>query len=94
MRGAVGSVPMDMRRLTETGLNVKASFVVLAHNHPSGLLTPSKQDELVTMRVVEVLSRLNLILLDHLIMGRNDYISMAHCREYRYLFGLGRGRAL
>ncbi len=85
-KGSLRSVNADIRRLTEAGLNAKAPFVVLAHNHPSGILLPSQRDVSVTMRIAEVLNTLEIRLLDHLIIGKEDYLSMARFKDTAYIF--------
>lgn len=85
-KGSVGSVQLNMRRLTEACLSSKAMYVVLAHNHPSNILLPSDSDVRTTINVAEVLTRLDVRLLDHLIVGSDDYTSMARSQEYSYIF--------
>lgn len=53
-----------------------AASVVLMHNHPSGDCTPSKQDVLVTERLVACGELIGITVLDHIILGRGTYLSM------------------
>ncbi|WP_033558420.1 JAB domain-containing protein, partial [Escherichia coli] len=46
-----------------------AAAVVLAHNHPSGEVTPSKADRLITERLVQALGLVDIRVPDHLIVG-------------------------
>ncbi len=48
-----------------------AAAVVLAHNHPSGEVTPSKADRLITERLVQALGTVDIRVPDHLIVGGN-----------------------
>ena len=48
-----------------------AAAVVLAHNHPSGEVTPSKADRLITERLVQALGPVDIRVPDHLIVGGN-----------------------
>ena len=54
-----------------------ASAVVLAHNHPSGILEASFEDIEFTQKVKSVLSTLGIMLLDHIIVSEGEYISLA-----------------
>jgi DNA repair protein RadC len=49
---------------------------VVAHNHPSGILKPSKEDMGVTRRLLEASTLLGIKLLDHLIFTDENYMSM------------------
>ena len=53
-----------------------ASGVIIAHNHPSGNLTPSKSDEVITERLKAALALIDIKLLDHVILTDNGYCSM------------------
>ncbi len=85
-QGSMRAVQMDMRRLVTLCLNSKAVYVVLGHNHPSEILFPSDSDVKVTRTVAELLRGLDLRLLDHLIVGKEGYYSMAQSKETSYIF--------
>ena len=53
-----------------------AAAVYLAHNHPSGMAVPSQQDVNTTQRIYVALRTVNVVLLDHLIIGGEDYTSI------------------
>lgn len=55
---------------------------MLIHNHPSGNASPSEDDILVTDKIRKAGNLLNIALLDHLIIGDNEYVSF---REAGYL---------
>ncbi|MBR3844294.1 MAG: JAB domain-containing protein, partial [Clostridia bacterium] len=84
--GIFSQVPLNMRSLTMHCLNSKASYVVLCHNHPSNILFPSSHDVHLTAEVATVLHRLNIELLDHIIVGTDGVLSMKNSNEYAYLF--------
>ena len=63
------------RRLFEAALRVKATGVVLAHNHPGGSLSPSAQDRDLTRRVEQLGESLEVALVDHLIVTREGHAS-------------------
>jgi len=84
--GSLRAVHMDYRRLMSLCLNTKATHVALAHNHPSSILIPSSSDISTTINVAEVLKKIDVILVDHLIIGEDDYVSMAESEETAYIF--------
>jgi DNA repair protein RadC len=51
--------------------------VVLAHNHPSGVAEPSRADEFLTQSLSAALKLVDVRVLDHLIVGRGQVVSMA-----------------
>lgn len=74
--GSINSANISVRKIAETALNANAASVVLAHNHPSGLAVPSKEDAQVTRMVQQALAYLDIRLNDHLIIADNDYVSL------------------
>jgi DNA repair protein RadC len=76
-RGSDGFTVVDPRQVFRVAVGVGASAVILAHNHPSGDPTPSHQDREVTERVARAGRILGVPLLDHLVIGRSSYVSMA-----------------
>ena len=54
-----------------------ASGVFLGHNHPSGVALPSPADMEATTQVRDALKRLDIRLIDHIIVADGDYVSMA-----------------
>lgn len=53
-----------------------ASSIIIAHNHPSGTMSPSKSDISLTRRISKALSTVGISLNDHLIISRSEYISL------------------
>ena len=74
--GSVNSANVPIRRIVETALGLNATSVVLAHNHPSGIALPSGEDVLTTHRVAAALSTVDIVLVDHIIVADDDYVSM------------------
>ncbi len=66
---------VDVRILCKKAILAEASSVVLVHNHPSGSLRPSKDDDNRTRAVKNALSVLDIRLLDHVIVTDNGYYS-------------------
>lgn len=75
--GNVNSAGISVRKIMETALNARATSVVLAHNHPSGIAVPSQEDILTTKRLAMCLQSVEVTLVDHIIVADDDYISMA-----------------
>lgn len=61
-----------MQRAFELG----AAAIIMVHNHPSGDPHPSRQDVIMTRALNDVTSKLDIVLLDHLIIGKNNVFSM------------------
>lgn len=76
-RGVVNAAEISTRRLAELALARRASSVILAHNHVSGVALPSAEDESVTARLAQALSLLGVELADHIIVAGYEYVSMA-----------------
>ena len=80
--GSVNYASVPVRKLVQEALNVNASGLVLAHNHPSGIAIPSKEDVDLTLRLRDALEIMSIELLDHIIVADDDCISM---RDSGYL---------
>lgn len=76
-RGVVNSVDTGIRRIVEKALKVRASSVILAHNHPDGIALPSREDEVFTRTLYNALETVGIRLEDHIIVAEDDYTSMA-----------------
>lgn len=81
-KGGITGVVVDPRLIFSVALKCLAVSVVLAHNHPSGNLTPSIEDKTLTQKVKEGGDFLDIHLLDHIIINsKGEYFSFAdnHC---------------
>ena len=67
---------IGVRQIASAALALNATAVVLAHNHPSGLATPSNEDISTTRYVHEVLKKLDITLYDHVILSDDDMVSL------------------
>lgn len=74
-RGTVNHVPVYPREVVKRALEHNASALILVHNHPSGDPTPSDSDIAMTTRVQAAADALDVILHDHLIIGRSGEFS-------------------
>lgn len=63
------------REILRQVLHYNAAGVILAHNHPSGFVEPSQADYLVTKQLQKALELFQVELLDHIIIGENQYFS-------------------
>lgn len=75
--GSINSASISVRKVVETALQAKASSVVLAHNHPSGVALPSPEDQVTTKRIYAALQMVDVVLVDHIVVADGDYVSMA-----------------
>lgn len=62
-------------------LRERATAVIVAHNHPSGILSPSTDDLMVTKRLLQAGKLLGIQVLDHLIFSDESYRSMLEENE-------------
>ena len=76
-RGTVSSVEANVRRIVETALKYRASFVIISHNHPDGIAIPSREDDYVTKEVYSSLKLVNIELVDHIIVADGEFVSVA-----------------
>jgi DNA repair protein RadC len=73
--GGIAEVTTDVRLILAGALLLSATGFVLAHNHPSGNLTPSNADKIVTENITNAAKIHNLRFLDHIILTKNEYFS-------------------
>jgi len=74
--GTVNNASLSLRTVLECALRTKATSVVLAHNHTSGIAVPSKEDIAITGEVARALDLIGVLLADHIVVADNDYVSM------------------
>lgn len=75
--GTAGASPVHPREVFGPAVQLAASAIVVAHNHPSGDPTPSREDRLVTDRLRQCGELLGIEVLDHLVLGDEKYFSFA-----------------
>lgn len=76
-RGTIDGATVHPREVVKHALAHNAAAVILAHNHPSGVAEPSQADELITRKIKEALSTVDIAVLDHLVVGDGVCESMA-----------------
>ena len=74
-RGTVNSSLVSPRDLILAAFRHRAVYMILVHNHPSGTPEPSKDDLLFTKRVWEAGALVDIPLLDHIVIGDQQYFS-------------------
>ncbi|MDE7406993.1 MAG: DNA repair protein RadC [Muribaculaceae bacterium] len=74
-QGGMASTVVDVRLLFKKAIDQQASSIVLVHNHPSGALRPSPEDDKLTRRIKDGASLLDIRVLDHLIVSAAGYYS-------------------
>ncbi|MCP5005264.1 MAG: RadC family protein [Planctomycetes bacterium] len=73
--GTVNRAVVFPRKIVERALYHHAVGVLIAHNHPSGSLEPSREDQGITKAIREALKTVEITLLDHIIIGGNEFFS-------------------
>jgi DNA repair protein RadC len=76
-KGGIAGTVVDPKRIYKTALEDHASGIILLHNHPSGALKPSKADRMLTQKLINAGTFLDIIVLDHLIISNQGYHSFA-----------------
>lgn len=80
----IANVPIP--RVVSVAVTLKASSVILAHNHPSGIAIPSPSDEAYTVELFDAMKAVGIRLSDHIVFADEDHVSMAQSRNLRKIF--------
>lgn len=75
--GTIDRAGVHPREVVRRAIERNAAAVVLAHNHPSGVLEPSQADELITRRLKEALALIDVRVLDHFLVTREEAFSFS-----------------
>lgn len=75
--GGVNSTSADPKRIFRIALENNATAVTLCHNHPSGSVVPSDRDKALTRNLVNAGKLLEIKILDHIVVGIDNYFSFA-----------------
>ncbi len=76
-QGTLSQTSVYPREVVKRALHHQAAAVVLAHNHPSGSVQPSRADEMLTQTLKAALALVDVRVLDHVIVGQGQALSMA-----------------
>jgi DNA repair protein RadC len=74
--GSLNAAMVRVGELFREAIRANAASIIVVHNHPSGDPTPSPEDVRVTESIVEAGKLLDIEVLDHLVIGRNRFVSM------------------
>lgn len=75
-KGSIDTSIAEPKEIFREALKYPTSAIILAHNHPTGDTTPSIEDIYVTKRIVEAGKILGIRILDHIIIGDNNFFSL------------------
>ena len=70
--GCLNNALAHPREILKAGILSNAASMILAHNHPSGEISPSREDALLTKRMAQACKLIGIPLLDHVIIGANN----------------------
>ncbi len=76
-RGTLDGASVHPREVVKRALEQNAAAMIFAHNHPSGIAEPSLADEMITRRLREALELIDVRVLDHLVVGDGECVSLA-----------------
>jgi DNA repair protein RadC len=76
-RGTVDSASVYPREVIKRALQLNAASLVIVHNHPSGNPEPSREDQRLTQEMRDAAKLVDVVVLDHIIVGANEYFSFA-----------------
>jgi DNA repair protein RadC len=74
--GSLNSASVRVGEIFREAIRANCAAMILVHNHPSGDPTPSPEDVQITRMIVEAGSLLNIDVLDHLVIGRQRFVSL------------------
>ncbi|WP_303318161.1 DNA repair protein RadC [Flavivirga abyssicola] len=76
-KGGITGTLVDVRLVLKNALEVGATGLILAHNHPSGTLKPSESDKQITKKLKKAAQSIDIKVLDHLIITEKAYFSFS-----------------
>ena len=76
-KGGITSTEVDTRIVMQEAVVLKATQIILCHNHPSGSVKPSHADILLTEKIRKAAELLDISLIDHVVIHRERYYSFA-----------------
>jgi len=76
-RGTINASFVYPRVVVKKAIQSNAASVIFGHNHPSGVLTPSESDQIITHRLRNALDLIDVRVLDHFVVSGNQFFSMA-----------------
>ncbi|MBE0637366.1 MAG: DNA repair protein RadC [Bacteroidales bacterium] len=79
--GGITGTVVDPKKVFKLAIENNATSIILGHNHPSGSVLPSEQDKKLTIKIKEAGKFLEIAVLDHVIIGSEQYYSFADSGE-------------
>ena len=76
-QGGISGTVIDVRIILKLAVNELASSIILCHNHPSGNITPSNNDKIITEKLKKASEYFDIKILDHIIVADDKYFSFA-----------------
>lgn len=76
-RGGISTASVYPREIIKEALKIGSAGIIIAHNHPSGDTTPSRDDIVITKRIKNACLLFDISLIDHIIIGSNSFLSFA-----------------
>ena len=76
-KGSINSAVIDINLIFKNAILLSSYKIICIHNHPSGDVEPSKEDLYLTNKIYKIGKIINILLLDHIIIGKDNYYSMA-----------------
>ncbi len=74
--GTIGRVELTARKFTDFVIKNNSNRIVIAHNHPNGMPLPSKEDIISTKELLKIFEKLEISMVDHIIVGRTGSYSL------------------
>ncbi len=85
-KGTLNNTNLPVRKIVDFALRFNAKSAIIAHNHPSGVALPSREDLESTANIKNALNVIGVRLLDHYIVADNDCVSLEQSQIAPYLF--------
>ena len=79
--GSTNFVNLSIKDILSDAIKTNATKIILAHNHPSGISTPSRKDLELTSKVEEAAKIVGIQLLDHIVVGNMEYTSIKSLKK-------------
>jgi len=74
--GTMDASLVQVREVFRPALEYSAAAIIIAHNHPSGVLKATREDQEITDKLIEAGKILDIEVLDHLVIGKNKFVSI------------------
>lgn len=78
----IGELTVDFREIISEALSTNSSGIILAHNHPNGILRASQEDISATRTLEDVLNKISVRLVDHFIFCGDEHISILNTHSF------------